>query len=362
MESEAGRLECPVGGALGAALKPREILRSNQFTETTMILSTCLSFRDMTMLLNRCYHRDAGDELKVMTQSDLVGRYGAMIQTEVSELATKAFKDEFPDMTGTTPTQQQLAERFTAATRPAASAEDEAARDQRAWLISRYNEGKEPPLQITRRDLIDKVEASEWNSVYICVDEVGVRHQKDQRKDGGHKDGKIVENTVIHVAARGSSYVLTGTDMKEAMRTLLAFLIRNDLIEGRSLYFFTDGAQNIRRNIEDMFAFTQHTIILDWFHLDKRMNELLSMALKGSKETKRRLKNDVSALLWPGNVDGAIAYLKALPAFRVRSQEKLEDAITYLERKRPYIACSALRSLTGLRNSSNSAEKADDLL
>lgn len=360
VESEVGRLVCSVGGALGAGLKPKEILRSNQFTETMLLLSTHLSYRDTTELLNRCYHRDPADEFKVMTQCDLVSKSGAMIQSELSELATCIFKEEFPDMTGTMPTQQQqLAERFPADTWPT---EDEAERAQLAWLISRYNEGKEPPLQITGRDLIDKVEVSDWNAVYISADEVGVKHQKDQRKDGGYKKGKIVENTVIHVEARGRSYILTGINMKEAMRTLLAFLIRNDLLVGRSLYFFTDGAQNIRRSIEETFSFAPYTIILDWFHLDKRMYELLSMALKGSKETKHRLKNDVSALLWAGNVGGAISYLKALPDSRVRNQERLAEAIAYLERKRPYIACSALRSLTGLRNSSNPAEKANDII
>lgn len=362
IDSEVGRLECMVGGALGRELKPKEILRSSEFTETQLLLLSLLSFRHAVLLLNRCYHRNPDHELKVMTMSDLAERHGAAIQAEMTELATKAFEAEFPDMSGSMPTQEQLAQRYPPGTWPASAAEDEAERAALTWMVNRYNEDKEPPLQITRRDLIDQVELADWNSTYISIDEIGVTHQKDERRDGGSKKGKIVENTVIHIEAGNSSYVLTSTRMKEAMRILLGFLIHNDLLEGRSLYFFTDGARNIQKSIEETFSFAPYTIILDWYHIDKRVYELLSMALKGTKETKRTLKHDVSALLWVGNVDGAIRYLQDLPASRVKDHARLEETVAYLERKKPYVACSALRSLAGLRNSSNPAEKANDLI
>lgn len=57
------------------------------------------------------------------------------------------------------------------------------------------------------------------------------------------------------------------TDMQ-----LVAFLLSNNLMEGCRLVFLIDGANCIRENIEIFFGFRQHTIILDWLHLEKKFN------------------------------------------------------------------------------------------
>ena len=74
-------------------------------------------------------------------------------------------------------------------------------------------------------------------------------------KDGGSKDGKVVENTVIHIQSKEGVYIITAVGMGKAFRILLAFLLKNHLLENRHLYFFSDGARNIRKGIKDYFAF-----------------------------------------------------------------------------------------------------------
>ena len=80
--------------------------------------------------------------------------------------------------------------------------------------------------------------------------------------------------------------------MKKAFSLVVAFLLSNHLLENRQLYIFSDGAQNIRKNIEAFFSFCPYTLLLDRYHLDKKMTELLSMALKGSKNDRHEILNE----------------------------------------------------------------------
>ena len=66
--------------------------------------------------------------------------------------------------------------------------------------------------------------------------------------------------------------------------------------------------------------------------------------------------------LWAGNVDDAISFLKNIPEKKIKNKAKLEEAVDYLERRRSNIGCYAMRSLLGLPNSSNPAEKSNDLV
>ncbi len=156
--------------------------------------------------------------------------------------------------------------------------------------------------------------------------------------------------------------MLTAVGMDHAFKLLLAFLFENHLLENRNLYFFSDGASNIRKAIEPYFSFCPSVHILDWYHLEKRVTELLSMALKGKKEDRHKIRYVLDGMLWAGNVDDAINYLNLLDKKQVKNRFKLQEAIEYLKRKRPYVCCYALRSILGYRNSSNPAEKANDLV
>lgn len=58
--------------------------------------------------------------------------------------------------------------------------------------------------------------------------------------------------------------------MKKAFSLVVAFLLSNRLLENRHLYIFSDGAQNIRKNIEAFFSFCPYTLMLNWYHLEKK--------------------------------------------------------------------------------------------
>lgn len=87
--------------------------------------------------------------------------------------------------------------------------------------------------------------------------------------------GEKIEDQLAEAMDR----ILAGIGMGSVMKSVLAFLLFNGLLQNE-LVFFTDGARNIKSNIGHFFSFRPYTIVLDWFHLKKKSQELLSMALK----------------------------------------------------------------------------------
>jgi hypothetical protein len=106
---------------------------------------------------------------------------------------------------------------------------------------------------------------------------------------------------------------------------------------------------------------TSFQIVLDWFHLEKRCKEQLSLALKG-REMRNTLLEELLPCLWNGCVDRAIALLQSVEPTQIKNPKALTDLIGYLERNCPYIPCYSIRKHLGLPNSSNRGEKANDLV
>lgn len=199
-------------------------------------------------------------------------------------------------------------------------------------------------------------------SVQVSIDPVGVKQQKTQH-DRVPKEQKrdMVYQTVAHLQHTERTYLFNGRDIAAVLRLILAFLLHNDLLK-YNLLFFVDGQRNLSQTILAVFAwFTPLQIILDWPHLVKKCQELLSMALKG-RELRNQILKPLLRLLWLGCIERAIQLLRDLDADTVKDTSRLEQLIGYLQRQQPFIPCYAVRRELGLRNSSNRGEKANDLL
>jgi len=130
-----------------------------------------------------------------------------------------------------------------------------------------------------------------------------------------------------------------------------------------------DKVQRVELNADDCVYMSvddigvkHHELILDWLHLEKKCGEYISMSVNGTKEDRREVRAALGRMLWVGNADDAIAYLRNLEDSKVKNKGMLDQLIAYIERKKPYIACYALRKEAGLRISSNRVEKANDLV
>ena len=339
-------------------MKPKLRLRSASFRELNLRLVSKLSYRDTTYVLNRALHRKKRDSVKTSTMEDWVESFGKSLSEGYASKAGEILESYHIDkQSGIISEGASLPPSVLNPKLPAAIGEKQARR-----LITEYNRGRDRMKKLKYDDSASDIEDGTGRCCYISVDDIGVRFQKPGRKGECKKDRSFVENTVIHIQAEGKQYTLTAIGMDKAFKLLVAFLLENRLMEDYRLIFFSDGATCIRDNIEKYFGFRQHTIILDWLHLEKKCNEFLSMGVKGSKDEKQRIKKELASILWTGRHQNAINYLESLKKSQARNYVKIEELKDYIRRKSPNLACYALRHELGLRISSNRVEKANDLV
>ncbi len=200
-------------------------------------------------------------------------------------------------------------------------------------------------------------------STQISLDDVTVKRQKSSRKQDPEpeKKRKYAHNTVAHIAHEGNSYIINGYNVATVVRLVVAFLLHNQLLSN-NLIFFVDGYKSLYTAILSAFSwFSPLQIILDWYHLEKRCKEQLSMALKG-RIIRNALLEQLLPCLWHGCVERAITLLQTVEPATIKNQDALDTLIGYLQRNRPYLPCYSVRKQLGLRNSSNQGEKANDLI
>lgn len=330
-----------------------------------MEMCTHESYRDATMMINKHYHRTGGECLRDRTIADKAESAGRSIDRYIDEKTTDILHAcRFNSETGTPLEEAQLPSSIA---NPDFSSEKERTAEHYEEIrmaVNAINEKNSTSFQIRKQPkvLAGEIEYNRDNCVYIAMDDVGVKHQKDARKDGGRKEGDVVENTDIHIMYQDSTYSITYVGMDEAFRRLTAFLLENHLIENKHLIFLTDGATNLRKAIEDHYGYLNYTIIIDWFHLKKHCYQTMSMAVRGDKQKKHQIQAEFNRRLWYGDIDAAIDYLEKMDEKDIKSQYQLQETIKYLKKKKPYAACYAVRSELGLPNSSSPVEKDNDLL
>lgn len=229
------------------------------------------------------------------------------------------------------------------------------------------------------------------DTVYIAVDDVGVKEQKAKRvrrlgeasatptaqTEAVVEPAPVVQcpelqalavnqrptvhNTVAEIERSGQRFTLTGTRVAQVLRFVLAFLLTNALIRQR-LRFFTDGQRGLQGAIVTFFSWhPAASLLLDWFHLVKKFKEELSLACRGREIRNRHLKV-LLGLLWFGLLDRAQEYLRSIASAELKNTAAVERLIGYLERNRSGIPCYALRRQLGLPNSSNPVERANNLV
>lgn len=225
-------------------------------------------------------------------------------------------------------------------------------------MIDAVNATREEKIPFSPQEV--PIELSPTDCVYVSIDDIGVKHQKESRAQGSERSYKFIENTVAHIQYGERAYVVTGIGMRNVFKSVLAFLLMNNLLS-RELVFLTDGAKDIKSHIESVFQFHPHTVILDWFHLKKRCQEWLSMAIRG-KERRNEVLEKLLRLLWVGNVPEASEYLSSLDATDIKNSKWRDELVRYFQKKGSAITCYVLRAKLGLRNSSNPVEKANDLI
>lgn len=198
-------------------------------------------------------------------------------------------------------------------------------------------------------------------STNISIDDVGVKKQVEHREINEKKNLKYVRNTIVHVENANEHYYLNAGSTTSVLPILIAFLINNRVLN-YFLEFFVDGEKSLHNAILSRFSWHESfSLVLDWYHLMKKCEMELSLAMKG-KNNRNKVLEDVLKFLWVGEIGHATALLRTIDTQHIKSPANIEKLIGYFERNINFIPCYALRKELGLRNSSNKGEKSNDLI
>jgi len=340
-------------------LQGEEKYRTQGFNEIALIYGVSeLSFRKTADLINKIrYQKENGTPYR--TIRDITNSEGAKIQKTLDKKSKKIIKDN--GLNHEIKTKQDACDSFVQMSSEL--------KDQELFEVVQclpVNESSKPEIL---KNPVPYIHPGE--GVDICLDDVGVKKQKDERKNKAQENNCDVElstkkkrvyiqNTVVHVKHQRKSYMLNGYGVFHVLQLLLSFLIHNELNE-KTLTFFIDGHGLFSKVLQYFFWHKKVIIILDWYHLRKKCSELLSMALCGSK-IRNEVLNDILPLLWHGLVDETVCYLNHIQKTKVKNTKELKHLISYLRKNTPMIPAYSVRKEIGLTNSSNRGEKANELL
>ena len=322
------------------------------------MLSTDISYRDTESYLNRFLHREDSASFHHRTIADNIEASGVALSEALDKHAREILiKNDFNPDTALPNNPVSLPKSVRA---PRVLPNKKMKKLFREKILDYNAKHRDFPIGIVPTHFLPI--DIERRVIYISVDDVLVKRQKDARKSE-EKDKKVnVANTVIHIQVDGKLYIITAVGITEAFRILVAFLLENNLFEGRQLIFMSDGAKEIKGYAYTFFSWRPYILILDWFHLAKRIKEMISMCLKMPKDKKGPIIKKILNFLWVGNTDGAIAYIESFKSSIIKNEDVHKEMVAYLQRKKENICCHALRREFNLRLSSNTAEKSNDLV
>lgn len=346
----------------------------------SQVAQTCArsSYRDAEDISNGLLRRSADDLFSFRTLQDTVCREGRRAGREMEKMARRELRMYgFDPETGKPGEGVTLSETLTDPRISEADREEMARRMLEAMEL--YNSTtQEPDEQVSWEAYAESIESIPDSTVVLCVDEVGVHQQKETRRkaeaprpaaSGYKKDARegrhYEETTVVYLRSKEGTYRFAAGNVLNAVLLAFGFMLHWNMLQDRDLMIFSDGANNIKNVIGDVFSFRPYTLNLDWFHLRKHCYEVLTMALHGGKPNKERneeIRYHFDKKLFAGNTEAAKHYLDALDPSVVRNQGKIDELKAYLDRKKSGIYPYAIRKQMGIINSSNQGEKSNDLV
>jgi hypothetical protein len=125
-----------------------------------------------------------------------------------------------------------------------------------------------------------------------------------------------------------------------------------------NLVAIADGAKSIRCRLESVFG-EQVTMVLDWYHLSRKVRKLMGSIARNQIEKSEHLKFLFSNL-WQGKVAAAIEYLNH--QLKTKNQATLKELVTYLSKHQSEIINYQRRQQVGKAIGSDRVEKAVDLV
>ena len=210
-----------------------------------------------------------------------------------------------------------------------------------------------------------KVYDAQAPEVILLMDDVGVKAQKPHKNvKRVATDPKRLDTTVVLVEAADKKYHYATSGIDKTGKTIYSIAqaiidkvsTLHDVSAPIPIVAVTDGARSIRRTLESIFG-QDVCIILDWYHLQLKVKNLMSM-IAHNKADKELYIKDLKSFLWVGDVTQALAYLDAMDS--VRNQAKHQELRDYLAKHQKEIINYGVRQAANKPIGSGRGEKAND--
>jgi hypothetical protein len=187
---------------------------------------------------------------------------------------------------------------------------------------------------------------AETTETLIFVDGIGVKKQSETResktssgsseKETENNESRVNTNIVLLEKKTGDfEHITSAIDKKGEELLPQSDIVKSIVIqeygnesEPLNIVAITDGAKNIRTMLMATFGFLV-VIILDWYHLRKKVRELMSMIARNKSEKIEHLEFLLHHL-WHGQTDEVLQYLRT--KIKAKNQEKLQELMTYIEK------------------------------
>ncbi len=270
--------------------------------------------------------------------------------------------------------------------------------DQKAWQIvndkaveisQSWQDQVEKTLsnkELSFPKIQDKIDIydSKSREVVVLEDAIQVHGQKENRvkkqKVNEEKPIDLLEKRQPPVEKEKSSPVFTNIAMLQKKNQEFEFIVAPidekgqetvslpDMLKSRVIQEYgsetepvpivaiTDGAQVIRQHLYLVFG-VMLIIILDWYHLGKKIRELMSMIARNKDEKNIHLKF-IFYHLWRGEVYTVMDYLET--KVQPKNKEKHLELINYLNKHRDEIIDYRRRKKAGKMIGSGHMEKGCD--
>jgi hypothetical protein len=227
--------------------------------------------------------------------------------------------------------------------------------ETQAALIKQY----EPCFSRLEAAKVDIYDAQSVENIWL-TDGVCVSEQKKQRnkiaKSG--KERTITDVTLMQcpdghyktlIAAQGiDSVALAKAELCQAF---------GDKVCQIPAVVISDGARCIKNEVKSIFG-QDVTHILDYFHVQDKVCQLMSMIASNKKDKELSIQFLLNAL-WKGQTNQAIEHLNAL---KPKNALKREELVKYLTKNQDYIIDYERRKATGKIIGSGRGEKQNDII
>lgn len=221
--------------------------------------------------------------------------------------------------------------------------------------------------QMQAADLYDP----QAKEVLVLADSVGVSAQKPtHEREGEPKKGKPLhhhELDLMRLQKPDGTFVTCceSSDRKVSVVEACAAALRALWQPQAGAWYaeralpmvaLTDGATRLRVHLAGVFGCTVR-IILDWYHLRKRVRDKLSM-LAHTRPQREAWERAMLTRLWYGDTPQAVAFVQSL---QVRHPEQRDELVGYLQRHQAEIIDYDRRQRAGKPIGSGQMEKTVDV-